>query len=326
MTPSFTFRRALCSVVFAATLSTTAYAQEGTAPANQDGDPATAVTTTPTPDEDAPATGVVFGADLYYGTSNLSNAHRYRDGFWLGYGPAYPSNLYATYNDKSGVTGKVALSVGKLYNGSISGFDQPIEAYVAKPFGKTTLTAGKFYVPFELAEWEYETELGLQAERAFGKQGALTTAVTYNRIRETPNFYARYARTVGPATVGFSLGGGQGFILDTDHDRGAALDLTVEHGRFRLEGAALLAQKSAASSRFGFTFARLNYQLDPKAKIYVSRHSWHDRLDQEGNGHFSTLGAVYQVSKHLSVEGATSRSGELNRTINWVELHYTIER
>ncbi len=329
MNPSFTFRRALWSALFVATLATGAYAQEGTAPANQDGNPATPVTPSVTPTtapEEEPATGLAVGADIYYGTSNLSIAHRYRDGFWLGYGPSFPSNVYATYTDKSGASAKVSVSVGKLYNGSVPGFDQPIEAYASTPVGKTTLTAGKFYVPFELAEWEYETEWGLQAAHDWGKNGNLTAAVTYNRVRETPNFYARYAHTFGPATIGFSLGGGQGFSFDTDHDRGAALDLTVQHRRFRLESAAMLAQKSSDSSRFAFAFARLNYQLDPKTKLYVARHSWHDRLGQEGNGQFSTLGAVYQVTKHLSVEGATSRAGELNRTINWVELHYTIQR
>lgn len=332
------FRRALWSALFVVALSVPAFAQDGTAPANQDGDPTTpappatpSVTPpvekpVPAATEEAAPTGVHLGADLYYGTSNLPGAHRFRDGFWIGAGYFYPSNLYATYNAANGTSAKVSVSVGKLYNGSVPGFDQPIEAYVSKPVGKTTLTVGKFYVPFELAEWEYETEFGVQAARDWGNKGSLTTAITYNRAVETPNFYARYARTLGPATIGVSLGGGRGFIADTDHDRGAALDLTIPHRRFLLESTALLAQKSRSDSRFLFAFARLSYQLGPKAKLYISRHSWHDRLDQQGNGQYSTLGAVYQLTKHLSVEGATARDGQGNRTINWAELHYTIER
>ncbi len=309
-----------------------AHAQEGTAPANQadttavPSSPTPAQPTSPAATEEAPKTGLALGADLFYGSSNLPSAHRFRDGFWLGSGAYFPSNVYALYNAKDGTSAKVAVSLGKFYNGSVPGFDQPIEAYVSRPLGKTTFTAGKFYVPFELQEWEYETEYGLQAARDLGKRGSVVAALTYNRRRDTPNAYLRYARSIGPATVGLSLGGGRGFSFDTDHDRGASLDLTVERGRFRLESAALLAQKSSASSRFLFAFARLNFQLNPKTKLYLARHSWSDRLDQQGNGHFSTLGAVYRLTPHLALEGAVSRSGELKRNINWIELHYTAQR
>ncbi|RYX81922.1 hypothetical protein EON83_22025 [bacterium] len=331
---SFMLRRALCGAVFAFSLSTGAYAQDGTAPVNNPvtpSNPATPSTTPPpptdAPEEEAAPTGFAFGADLYYGTSNAPDAHRFRDGYWLGYGAFYPSNFYTNYNSANGTSGRVSVGVGKLYNGSVPGFDQPIEAYVSKPFGKTTVTAGKFFVPFELSEWVYESEWGLQAARDWGKNDHLTAAVTYNRFRETPNFYARYSRNFGSATIGASLGGGTGFVGDTDHDRGGALDFTLTHRRFRLEGVAeLFQQKNAASSRFLFAFARLNYHLDPKTNIYISRHSWFDRLDQQSNGQFSTVGAAYQVTKNLSIEGALSRSGEANRTINFIQLHYTFER
>lgn len=331
-------RRALWSALFVVALSSSSLAQDGTAPANQDGDPTTPAPPTtpsvtppvekpvPAPTDEPPPTGLVVGADLYYGVSNLPGVPRFRDGFWTGLGSFYPSNLYAAYSAANGTTAKVSVSVGELYNGSVPGFDQPIEAYVSKPLRGTTITAGKFFVPFELAEWEYESEFGLQAARDWGNKGNLTGAVTYNRIVENPNFYARYARSFGPATLGVSLGAGRGFIGDTDHDRGGALDLTVEHRRLRFESTALLAQKSDSSSRFLFAFARLNYQLDPRTKFYISRHSWHDRLDQQGNGQFSTLGAVYQIDKHLAVEAATSRAGQINQTVNWIQLHYTIER
>jgi hypothetical protein len=250
----------------------------------------------------------------------------------LGSGAYFPSNIYALYNAKNGVSAKVAVSVGKFYNGSVPGFDQPIEAYVSRPFGKTTFTAGKFYVPFELQEWQYQTQYGFQAARDLGKGASVIAALTYNRRRDTPNAYLRYARSFGPAALGLSLGGGRGFSFDTDHNRGAALDFTLEKKRLRLESAVLLAQKSASSSKsgsssqFSFAFARLNYQLDAKTRVYLARHSWSDRLDQQGQGHFSTLGAVYRLNKNLALEGAVSRSGELKRNINWIELHYTVQR
>lgn len=302
-----------------------AYAQDGTAPANQPDAPVPAPPEQ-TPAEETPKEGLSVGAEVWYGMSNLPGAHRFRDGFWLGAGPFYPSNVYGLYNGKDGLAAKVAVSVGKFYNGSNAGFDQPIEAYVSKPVGKVTLTAGKFYVPFEIAEWEYETEFGLQANRDWGKAGSLTTALNYNRARNTPNFYARYARTFGHATFGLSVGGGRGFFYDTDHNRGVAADATIEHRRFRLESSATVARANGSASQFSFAFVRLNYQLDPKTGLYISRHSWTDRLEQEGNGHYSTVGAVYQLNKNISLEGALSHSGELDRNISWVQLHYVFER
>lgn len=308
-----------------------AHAQEGTAPANQPDAPANS-----TPDEsapatnpdaqDAPKTGLTLGADLFYGASNLPGAHRFRDGFWIGAGPLYPSNLYGIYRGEDGLNAKVAVSLGKQYNGSVEGFDQPVEAYVSKNYRGTDLTIGKFYVPFELLEWQYETEYGVQAARDFGRSGSLTVALTRNRRRNALNAYARFARTFGIATLGISLGGGRGFSYDTDHDKGAALDLTLEKGRLRFESSVIAAQQNGAASRFGFIFARLNYQLTPKTELYLSRHSWSDRLEQQGNGHFSTLGAVFHLNDHLAVEGALSRSGEQPRNVRWIQLHYTVER
>jgi hypothetical protein len=311
-----------------------AIAQEGTAPVNQpdsvvpapiDASPSNA-TTSQDEDEAAPKIGLTVGADLYYGTSNLSGSRRFRDGFWLGSGPTFPSNVYGIYNGKDGTKAKVALSLGKLYNGSVEGFDQPIEAYISKNYSGIDFTVGKFYVPFELSEWEYETEAGVQASRDFGENGSLTAAMTFNRERHTANGYLRYAREIGIATVGISFGAGRGFSFDTDHDQGAALDLTLEQGSFRFESSALMARQSGESSRFGFAFARLNYQLNTPTELYVARHSWSDRLGQQGNGHYSTLGAVYRINDNFSLEGATSRSGETKKNIRWLQLHYTIER
>ncbi len=133
-----------------------ARAQEGEAPANQPDAPVPAPAAA-TPTGDAPKIGLTLGADLFGGVSNLPGARRFRDGFWIGSGPNYPSNLYGIYNAKDGTNAKIAVSVGKLYNGSVENFDQPIEAYVSKNYKGTQLTAGKFYVPFELAEWQYES-------------------------------------------------------------------------------------------------------------------------------------------------------------------------
>jgi hypothetical protein len=40
---------------------------------------------------ETPDLGFKLGADLYYGFSNLASARRFRDGFWIGFGPAFPS-------------------------------------------------------------------------------------------------------------------------------------------------------------------------------------------------------------------------------------------
>jgi hypothetical protein len=302
----------------------TALAQDGTAPANQPDAPVPApVEVTPAEEELKP--GLTVGTELYYGFSNLTGAHRYRDGFWTGAGPNYPSNVYGIYNGTNGTTAKLAVSLGKVYNGSVSNFDQPIEAYVSKAYHGINFTTGKFYVPFELAEWEYETELGVQAARDWGKNGSLMTAVTLNRNRDAANGYFRYARSIGIATVGVSLGAGQGFSYDTDHNQGVALDLTLEKGRFSLGSSVFTARKIGIDSDFQFAFARLNYSLHPKTDLYISRHSWSDRLDQQGNGHYSTLGAVFRLNKNLALEGGIAHSGELDRNIRSIQVHYTVE-
>ncbi len=303
-----------------------AHAQEGTAPENQPDAPATPTAEKSAPNEDAPKPGLTLGADVYYGVSNLPGAGRFRDGFWIGAGPFYPSNLYGIYRGEDGLSAKVALSVGQLTSGSDATFDQPIEAFVSKRIRGTDFSVGKFFVPFELMEWQFETEVGVQAARDMGRVGSLTVALTRNRRRGALNAYARYARTFGVATVGVSLGGGRGFSYDTDHNKGAALDLTLEKGRLRFESSAIVAQQNGAASRFGFFFARLNYQLTPKTELYVSRHSWNDRLEQQGDGHFSTLGAVYHFNDHLALESALSRSGDETRRIRWIQVHYTVEK
>jgi hypothetical protein len=302
-----------------------AWAQDGTAPVNQPDSPIPAPAEL-TPAEEELKPGFTVGAELFYGASNLDGARRYRDGFWLGAGPNYPSNVYGIYHGTNGKVAKLAVSSGKLYNGSISNFDQPIEAYISKTYQGVELTAGKFYVPFELAEWEYETEVGIQAARDWGKNGSITTALTVNRVRDAANGYLRYAKTAGIATVGVSLGAGRGFLYDTDHDRGAALDLTLEKGRISLESSVLAAQKQGSDSRFLFAFARVNYALNPKTELYVSRHSWTDRLEQQGSGHYSTVGGVFHISKSLALEGNMARSGGPDKNIRSIQLHYTIER
>ncbi len=166
----------------------------------------------------------------------------------------------------------------------------------------------------------------MQAARDWGKNGSLTAAVTLNRQRNTPNGYLRYARSVGLATVGVSLGAGRGFSFDTNHDQGGALDLTVRKGRFTLESSVLLALQRGVDSRFRFAFARLNYQANARTEFYLSRHSWSDRLDEQGNGHFSTAGAVFHLNKNFSLESAIARSGELDRNIRWIQLNYTVEQ
>lgn len=302
-----------------------AQAQDGTAPANQPDSPVPAPAEL-APAEEEPTPGFKVGAELFYGASNLDSAHRYRDGFWVGAGPNYPSNVYGIYRGTDGTVARLAVSLGKLYNGSVSNFDQPVEAYVSQTYHGVELTTGKFYVPFELAEWEYETEFGVQAARDWGTKGSLTTAITLNRARNAANGYLRYAKTAGIATFGVSFGAGRGFSYDTDHNRGAALDLTLEKGRLILESSVLAAQKDGSHSRFLFAFARMNYAFNPKTDLYISRHSWTDRLDQQGNGHYSTVGAVFRINKSLALEGSVARSGELDKNIRSIQLHYTVER
>lgn len=263
------------------------------------------------------------GVDLFYGVSNLPGAKRFRDGFWIGYGPAYPSVVYGRWQTPKGSAAKVAVSVGKLYNGSIANVDQPVEAWYQRPLGSKSLTVGKFYVPFAVQEWEYETKWGAQLAGKAGNTDYVV-AVNHNHVVDAANVYGRIAQALTKnITMGLSLGGGKGFSFDTVHNRGIGLDAAAEWHGWQFNSEYVVLQRRA-QERFQFAWAKLSYTRLGRFTPFISRHTWFDRAGELGNFNCSTLGFAYQVTPTLSLEGAAARPGA--PSVRWIQLHYTVER
>ncbi len=284
--------------------------------------PATEVTETA---EEVEAPGLRVGADFYYGFSNLDGFRRFRDGFWpAGAGLGYPSSVYLRWSSPKGAQARLALSVGQLYNGSTA-FEHPHEAWWKQPLrGKSgTLTLGKFYVPFALQEWEYETKWGAQWERQWGSTG-LASALTYNRNTEKANGYARLGHEFGEnLSVGVSLAAGRGITYDSVHDKAVGLDFTATHGDWQLLGEYMGARGTSAE-RFRFLWTRLNYNRWQKFKPFVARYDYHDTTGTMGTFRSYSAGAGYQLRENLTLEGGRAFTDPNN--IWWIQLRWTPEK
>jgi hypothetical protein len=268
-------------------------------------------------------TGLKAGIDVYYGISNLEGQKRFRDGFWIGYGTAYPSVVYARYGNRQGATAKVSLGIGRLYNGSELTVDQPVEAWFQKPAKGLSLTAGKFYVPFELQEWQYETKWGVMLQKAQGAYD-LTGSVNYNFNTDKPNVYGRLARKFGErATVGFSLGAGRGLSFDSTHDKAFGVDASMNYRGFQLL-AAYMGLRGVSEGAFNFGFAKVSYPNLGRFTPYISRHQWKDRSDQLGTFRGTTLGTSYQLTRNIALDGAFATAPGKN--VRWLQIHWTQER
>jgi hypothetical protein len=293
-------------------------------PQAQESNPPGLVTQAPAEAPETEQPGLYAGADLYYGATNLAGNRRIRDGFWAaGAGLAYPSTLYLRLNHSRGASAKLAVSVGKLYNGSTA-FDQPVEAWWKQPLrGNGAVTLGKFYVPFALQEWEYETKWGALYEREFGAN-TLGAALVYNRNTENANVYLRWGRNWGEnLNVGLSLAGGEGLTYDSVHDKAIGVDLTASRGDFELL-AEYMAARGNSSERFRFGWARLNYNRWEKLKPFLARYDYKDTTGALGAFRSYSAGVGYALRDDLTVEGGYAAA--TGKNIWWAQLHWTPER
>ena len=283
-------------------------------------------TATPVPapaEEEAEAPGLRIGADAYYGFSNIPGFHRARDGQWsAGLGPAYPSNVYARWRGKQEDEAKVAVSIGKLYNGS-SAFEQPVEAWYKRPLAGGSLTAGKFYVPFALAEWEYETKWGAQWDKDWNGTNT-STALTYNRVTHRANAYGRVGRDVAPGVnVGVSLAAGTGLTYDTAHDKALGLDISAERGPWRLTGEYMGARGDAAT-RFRFAWLQTRYEGWKKVHPFFARHDYKDNTGALGALRSYNTGATFNLRDGLDLDAGYALTSGPN--VWWIQLHWTGEK
>jgi hypothetical protein len=269
-----------------------------------------------------PPIGWKAGVDLYYGFSNRKDQKRFRDGFWIGYGTAYPSVVYARYGNAGGATAKLAMSVGKLYGSAVPSVHQPVEAWYQKPVGKFNVTAGKFYVPFELQEWQYETKWGVMLQNSQGPYD-FSGSLNYNFNVDEPNAYFRVARRFGTtATVGLSLGAGRGLSFDSTHNKALGLDATLNYRGFQLISSYMGLRNGSSSDDFNFGFAKLSYGLG-RFTPFVSRHRWVDHSGDLDSFRSTTLGLTYQLTPRIALDSGYSAIPKKN--VLWSQIHWTQE-
>ncbi|MDQ3815354.1 MAG: hypothetical protein M3347_15655 [Armatimonadota bacterium] len=262
---------------------------------------------------------VTLGVDYYYGASDLPGFKRFNDGFWAGYGLGFPSEGRVQWEDGKGSAARVTLGLGDYRTQAITN-RQPLEAWYKAPVGKWNVTAGKFWVPFALTEWEGETKRGLLVERGMGLNG-IAASINYNNITNSGNFYTRFSRRLRKnATVGVSLGAGDGLTFGSLHNKGLGLDASVAWKGWRLQSEYVLFQRRAAD-RFRFGYARLSYEKLRRLTPYVAYYNWKDKSGTFGDFRSTVLGLNLQLTPQLALEGATS-STSMNDNVSWVQLHW----
>lgn len=271
--------------------------------------------------DETPVTSLSVGGDLYYGRSDLEGFKSLRDGFWAaGAGPSFPSVVQLRLNTRADSEAKLAFGIGRLYTDSESTLDQPHEAWYRIPTRGLNLTIGKYYVPFALQEWQYETKWGVMLE---GESGATNWAAStnYNHNTDRPNIYGRVGRNFGKKlNVGLSLGAGKGLSYDSIHDKALGLDATASRNGWNLYGE-YMALRRRSDERFDFGWLKLEYDKLGKFKPFVAHWRWRDTTDTFGNFRSSGIGASYSILPQLAIEGGLARTSEQN--VKWIQLHWT---
>lgn len=271
----------------------------------------------------APATRLSAGVDVYSGVSNLEGQRRFSDGFWAsGASLAYPSIAFLKLDRRDGSAAKLSLGTGDLYRGSSSTVKQPVEAWYQKPVGKLTLTAGKYWVPFALQEWQYEIKPGVQMQRALGASDYVAS-LNYDRLTHHPNFYFRTGRNFGSKTnIGLSLAAGNGISYGSIHNKAFGLDVSLQGRNFKLFSE-FVAMQRRSSDRFTFFYNKLVYDKPDSLKPFVAYYNWKDKNDSFGSFHSIAYGTTYQIRPGLLIEGGGAKTGD--KTIYWVQLHFLLE-
>ena len=270
---------------------------------------------------ETPVTSLSVGGDLYYGRSDLDGFRSFRDGFWAaGAGPSFPSVLQLHLNTRDNSEAKLAFGIGRLYRDSNSTLDQPHEAWYRVPVSGLNLTVGKYYVPFALQEWQYETKLGVMLE---GESGATNWAAStnYNTNTDRPNIYGRVGRNFGEKlNVGLSLGAGKGLSYDSIHDKALGLDATASRRGWNVYGE-YIAMRRHSDERFNFGWLKLEYENLGKFKPFVAHWRWRDTTATFGNFRSSGVGASYRILPQLAIEGGFAHTSDQN--VKWIQLHWT---
>jgi hypothetical protein len=261
-----------------------------------------------------------IGADYFMGASNLPGHRRMPDGIWAGVGPTYPSVTYARWDNGRGTAAKLSLGTGGMYTGSSSALHQPVEAWWQTPAGSLSVTVGKFWVPFALQEWQYETKPGVMLQWA-GPIG-VTAAVNQNTMTRAANGYLRLSRALGnDCEVGISGAIGRGLSYDSLHDRAWGVDGTFVWRGWQFTTEFLELQH--AIGRFGFGFGRLSYEDLGMWRPWVGLYQWNDAVGEFGRMRSTAYALGFQATKFMLIEAgyaATSAKG-----VTWLQAHFAWE-
>jgi hypothetical protein len=274
--------------------------------------------------ETAPENTFAAGLDVYSGISNYEGVRRFSDGFWMaGAGLAYPSVAYLKMERRDGSSARLTMGAGDMYRGSSRTVNQPVEAWFQKPVGKLSVTAGKFWVPFALQEWQYESKYGVQLQRKLG-QTDFIGSVNYDRVSQCPNLYFRAGHNFREGvSAGVSLAAGEGLSYGSLHNKAIALDASLQNGNLQFFSEFSVLQRRA-SDRFTFFHLKLIYDRDARLKPFAAFYKWNDRGDAFGDFRSLAAGATYTIRPELLVEGGLAATRDKN--IFWIQLHLTLER
>ncbi|MEO7719308.1 MAG: hypothetical protein ABIY70_24165 [Capsulimonas sp.] len=275
------------------------------------------------PPQAAPSSAPLkIGIDAYLGISDQPGNRTFYDGAWIGYGPAYPSVVYGRWDPNDSETVKASVSIGRLYRAQNRIIDQPVEAYYQKRIGKHSVTIGKYYVPFAVQEWEYETRPGVMYQYDDGAN-TVAASVNYNDNRRSTNAYMRLGRKFDEhLTLGLSLGTGKGFSFGTDHNQGYGVDATVTAGAWQLISE-YNDYRTPDNLHFRFAHGKLMYNAWGPWKPYIGIYSWSDEAQEEGDFRSTVVGVGRQVTPWLNVDAGYSSTSIAH--VAWVEAHINWE-
>ncbi len=264
-----------------------------------------------------------MGLDVYSGVSNIEGQRRFSDAFWVAGAGFFPSSAYLQLRQSNGAAARLSVGTGDYYRGPSSIVTQPNELWYQKPVGKFTATVGKYFVPFALQEWQYESKYGVQLQRAFGASD-FTGSVNYDRIKRRPNIYFRAGRNFSEtANAGISLAAGEGLSYGSIHNRAVSLDASLQLKNFKLYSEAFVMQRNS-SNRFTFFFSRLIYDKSERLKPYIGYYKYNDKSGAFGDFRSIAYGATLALKPGLLLEGGSAITAD--KSIYWVQLHLLLEK
>lgn len=259
------------------------------------------------------------GAELYAGASDIPGYRSFFHGFWAGRETAYPSLVYMRA-EVNGWTAYGSLGLGRVED--VASARQLVEGYLRAPLSANTgLTAGRFWIPFGLQEWQYESKPGAMLDASMG-EAKVSIALVQNEALRRGNAYARAEWSpTDSATLGVSAGWGDGISYGTSHNQIAGADALIALGPIALSGEAV---RLSGAPAFWFGFGQAEYTGLGDVRPFVALYGWNDKSAEIGSGSVTVAGLRFQANEWLLIEGGRSfAAGQANW---WAQASIVFER